>query len=215
MTAPGERYPPIVLASASPRRRELLAALDVPFIVQPTNVDETPPEGLEPAGVALAIARRKAATAGVSAGDRLVLAADTVVAIDGCLLGKPADAAEARAMLERLSGREHDVCTAIVLVLGGQRCEAAPLTRVTMRRLSATEITASIAAGTPFDKAGGYAIQDSLLAPVARWDGCYCNVVGLPLWPVWQGIRALLPAAAPRPPAAAFARCAACPLRPE
>jgi len=213
MTAPGAHRPPIVLASASPRRRELLAALDVPFVVRPANVDETPPAGLDPAGVALAIARRKAAAASASAGGQLVLAADTVVALEGCLLGKPADAAEARAMLERLSGRTHDVYTAIVLVLDDQRCEAVPLTRVSMRQLSASEIAASIAAGTPFDKAGGYAIQDPLLAPVARWEGCYCNVVGLPLWSTWQCLRTLLPDATPRPPDTAFERCAACPLR--
>ncbi len=206
--------PALVLASASPRRRELLPALGLGFAVRAADVDETPPPGADPASVAAAIARRKAAaTLAALPETTTVLAADTVVAFAGRPLGKPGDAAEAAAMLRELRGREHTVYTGVVLSRAGRTVEETAATRVLMRRYGDEEIAASIAAGTPFDKAGAYAIQDPLLQPVERCDGCYCNVMGLPLWTVRRLILALAPELRPAPPDAALARCAGCPLR--
>ncbi len=204
----------LVLASASPRRRELLPALGVPFTVQSAGVDETPPSGAAPDRAAAAIVARKAEAALAAAPPgALILAADTVVAFAGRPLGKPRDAAEARAMLAALAGRAHSVFTAVTLAGAGPCLSETAGTRVVMRRYTAAEIDASIAAGTPFDKAGAYAIQDSLLHPVQRCDGCYCNVMGLPLWTVRRLLQTLAPWLRPTPPDAALARCAACPLR--
>jgi len=205
--------PALVLASASPRRRELLPALGLPFAARATDVDETPPAGAEPAALAAMIARRKADAARTHAGDLPVLAADTVVACDGRPFGKPQDAGEATAMLRALRGREHTVYTGVVLSRGERIVQATAASRVLMRRYSDDEIAASIAAGTPFDKAGAYAIQDPLLRPVERCDGCYCNVMGLPLWTVRRLLLALAPALQPAPPGASLSRCAVCPLQ--
>jgi len=204
----------LILASASPRRRELLPALGLAFTTRATDVDETPPADAEPATVAAVIARRKAEAAIAALPDTVpVLAADTVVAFAGRSLGKPSDAAEAAAMLRELRGREHTVYTGVVLARAGQALEETAATRVLMRCFGDTEIAASIAAGTPFDKAGAYAIQDPMLRPVERYDGCYCNVMGLPLWTVRRLLLALAPELQPSPPDGRLARCAACPLR--
>jgi MAF protein len=204
---------PLVLASASPRRRELLPALAVPFSVWPAAVDETPPPGVTPVAAAAAIAVRKADAALSVTPTAVILTADTVVAFDGRPLGKPRDADEARAMLTALAGREHSVFTAVALATAARRLVETACTRVLMRSYSAAEIDASIATGTPFDKAGAYAIQDTLLHPVAHYDGCYCNVMGLPLWTVCRLLPALAPELQPAPPDSALARCASCPLR--
>lgn len=175
--------PPLILASSSPRRRELLARLGLPFRVVPPPADEGQVAG-RPERVARRLAVAKGQAVAAANPHALVLAADTAVVHRGAILGKPRDAAEAEAMLQRLRARGHRVITAVaVLPPAGRR----PLvdhavTRVLMRPYSDAEIAASIARGDPFDKAGAYAIQDALLAPVARYDGCYCNVVGLPLW---------------------------------
>jgi MAF protein len=206
--------PALILASASPRRRELLPALGLSFGVRAADVDETPPTGVDPATVAVAIARRKAAAILAAMPDAApVLAADTVVAFAGRPLGKPGDADEAAAMLRELRGREHTVYTGVVLARAGRLIEEMAASRVLMRRYSDEEIAASIAAGTPFDKAGAYAIQDPLLRPVERCDGCYCNVMGLPLWTVRRLLMALAPELRPAPPDALLPRCASCPLR--
>jgi MAF protein len=208
-------FEPLVLASASPRRRELLAALGLPFAVQPLDVDETPPHDAAPVDAVRAIVTRKAdAAARLLHADALALVADTIVVHDGALLGKPADAAEAAAMLRALAGREHEVYTAVVAVARDRRAIAVPCTQVLMRPLSEDEIAASIAARTPFDKAGGYAIQDEQLRPVERWDGCYCNVMGLPLWTARGLLTALRTGLPLQPPDTAYSRCAGCPLRP-
>ncbi len=177
--------PRLVLASASPRRRELLGTLGVPFEVAQVDVDERRGDGDGPVRLARRLAIEKALAALVSGRtDAIILAADTVVAHRGDVLGKPADAPEAEVMLRRLRGRTHRVVTAVAVAPPGGR---APLvghavTRVMMRRYSDDEIAASIARGDPFDKAGAYAIQDPIFRPVQAYDGCYCNVVGLPLW---------------------------------
>lgn len=179
--------PRLVLASASPRRRELLASLGVAFDVLPTDVDETPRPGEPPLAYAKRLSAEKAAAAARAVTPpALILAADTVVICDGAVWGKPADAAEARAMLQRLRGRAHTVCTALTLMRLVNSATPSAVTRLTctevhMRAYSDAEIDAYIATGDPFDKAGGYAIQHTGFDPVARVHGSYTNVVGLPL----------------------------------
>jgi MAF protein len=179
----------LILASTSPRRRDLLARLGLPFEVVEPAVEEGSVTG-RPERIARRLAADKARAVAGERGGATVLAADTVVAHRGALLGKPRDAAEAEAMLKRLRGRVHRVVTAVAVLPPGRRRPIADhaVTRVTMRRYSDTEIAASIARGDPFDKAGAYAIQDGLLHPVYRYDGCYCNVVGLPLWLVVRSL---------------------------
>lgn len=183
-----------VLASGSPRRRELLASLGIDFIVIKSDIDETQAAGEDPYAYvrrlsiekAQAVAARLTEPAAVLAADTVViLAADTLGVTEiGEILGKPADADDARAMLRRLRGRDHVVCTALTLLqLADERVMLTELTRtiVTMRDYTDDEIDAYIATGDPFDKAGGYAIQHEGFHPVAQIDGSYSNVVGLPL----------------------------------
>jgi septum formation protein len=204
----------LVLASASPRRRELLGALGLPFAVVSADIDETVAPDEEPAAAAIRLARAKAERVAATLGRSLVLGADTIVVLDGRVLGKPRDDDEAAAMLRALRGREHTVITAVALCDAGSArcCTAAPQTAVLIRAYTDDEIAASIAAGTPFDKAGAYAIQDEALAPVARIDGCYCNVVGLPLWTVRHLLSHAAPGFSPRSPSAVRPVCATCPL---
>jgi MAF protein len=180
---PAHSFHAFILASASPRRRDLLARLGLPFEVVEADIDESDLAG-RPERVARRLAAAKARAVAARRPDATILAADTIVAHRGVILGKPRDGAEAEATLRRLRGRTHRVVTAVAVLPPGRRrplVERA-VTRVTMRRYTAAEIAASIARGDPFDKAGAYAIQDERLAPVERYGGCYCNVVGLPLW---------------------------------
>lgn len=186
---------PLILASASPRRRALLAALGRPFTVKVADVDETARPGEPPIAYALRLAREKAAAvaeAGAAGADQaspaLVLGADTIVVLDGAILGKPASADEARAFLRRLRGRRHLVVTAVaVLPQGlGHRAEAEgqaswAATGVWMRDYADAEIEAYVASGDALDKAGGYAIQHPSFQPVAALQGSETNVIGLPL----------------------------------
>ena len=202
--------PALVLASASPRRRELLSELGLPFEIAAADIDEaalTSSLGpLAPERLALNLATAKAEAMG-PAPNTVLLSADTVVAIDSRILGKPANAADAVAMLRLLRGREHTVATGIAVRAGGRLLTDVASARVTMRPYSDDEIARSVAGGVPMDKAGAYAIQDADFTPVERHDGCYCGVMGLPLWRT----AALLRDAGlqPRPPG--LARCAACP----
>jgi MAF protein len=174
--------PPIVLASSSPRRCELLNRLGIPFVVEPAGIpEELPPHASRAERVARRLARAKALAVAARHPNHLVLAADTVVVIRGHLLDKPASEADAWSMLRDLRGRWHRVVTAVVLALGRRVLVAHAVTRVRMRHYADEEIAASIRRGDPFDKAGAYAIQDEQLRPVADYRGCYCNVVGLPL----------------------------------
>jgi len=200
----------LVLGSASPRRRELLAALGAPFDVLPAGVDESLPATIDPEhGVAL-LAWRKAAAIAELRPDAVVLAADTLVLLDGLMLGKPADAAEARTFLTALCGRTHRVLTAVSLF--GSRVDACVVsTAVTMRRYASSEIEAWVDGGAAYDKAGGYAIQDEGLRPVASYSGCYCNVLGLPLWDVWRMLRGLAGVGELRRPDETIAICRNCP----
>jgi MAF protein len=177
--------PPLVLASGSPRRRELLSRLGISFeVVVPDIAEDAAHDGGRLERVARRLATAKARAVAALVPRAAVLAADTVVAHGGVLLGKPKGEAEAEAMLRRLRGRTHRVVTAVAVVAPDRRRPLVDhaVTRVTMRRYGDDEIADSIVRGDPFDKAGAYAIQDGRLAPVARYDGCYCNVVGLPLW---------------------------------
>jgi septum formation protein len=196
---------PLILASASPRRRELLAELGVPFAVRSASVDETPQPGESPEALVRRLSRAKAlavaAQSAASAPGAIILAADTTVVLDGEILGKPADVAEATAMLRRLRGGAHTVLTAIALLDTGDNRLITDLavTRVTMRDYSDDEIAAYVASGDPFDKAGGYAIQHAGFQPVASIQGSYTNVVGLPLEQVAAGLRQLGLAVHPSP----------------
>jgi septum formation protein len=183
----------VVLASASPRRRDLLDGLGLGFVVRPVDLDETPRPGEAPREYVARLAGEKAA-AGARAGE-LVLAADTVVVLPGegagggdALLGKPADPAEAEAMLARLAGREHVVYTGVALLeagdgagRAGRRAVAVEESRVTLAALDAAEIAWYVATGEPLDKAGAYAIQGIGALYVEAVAGNYTNVVGLPL----------------------------------
>jgi septum formation protein len=183
---------PLVLASASPRRRDLLARLGLAFDVLPADADETWPAGSPPGPGAAEIALRKARA--LPPDGALVLAADTVVALDGEVLGKPADDAEAARTLRLLSGRTHTVATGLALRHGGRETATFELTRVTFADLSDDEIAAYVATGSPRDKAGSYGIQDDLGAVfVERIDGDYFNVVGLPLRRLYATLRAFVP----------------------
>jgi len=169
----------LILASASPRRRELLARLGFVFKVAPADIDETPAPGEAPEALAERLARAKAAARQRSA--YAVLGADTVVVHAGRVLGKPVDAAEAAAMLARLSGGEHDVITAVA-VAGGRSLHCVVVTtRVWFRRLDPAEIERYAGAEETLGAAGGYAIQAGAAPFVTRIEGSYSNVVGLPL----------------------------------
>jgi len=173
---------PLVLASASPRREELLRQLGLPFTVVPSGLPEAPPSG-SPAESARALALAKARAVAGRVGAGAVLGADTLVAVAGTILGKPRDADDARRMLRALRGRRHEVITGVALVEApaGRESSAAVVTGVQMREYGEAEIDAYVASGEPFDKAGGYAVQGVGAALIARVDGCYTNVVGLPL----------------------------------
>lgn len=183
---------PLVLASASPRRRALLDRLGLTFRVQPTEADETWPLGLDVGPAAEEVSLRKAAA--IDAPDALVLAADTVVVLDGDVLGKPTSEAHAAETLRRLSGRTHHVVTGLALRLDGRQQTAHERTAVTFADLSDAEIAAYVATGSPMDKAGAYGIQDDAGALlVERIEGDYFNVVGLPIRRLYETLRAFVP----------------------
>jgi septum formation protein len=172
----------VVLASASPRRRELLRQICPEFEVVPSEIVETLPGGPTPEAVArLALAKARAVAA--RARGAVVLAADTLVVLAGDALGKPAGPEEARAMLRRLRGREHEVITGVAVVdtRTGREAARAVVSRVRMASYSDATLDAYVASGAPLDKAGAYAIQDLGGALVERLAGSYTNVVGLPV----------------------------------
>lgn len=180
----------LILASNSPRRKELLSLLEWPFTVLPADINESRRAGEAPAHYVRRLACEKAQT--IAARENgLVLAADTIVVDGDELLGKPADATEARRMLAQLRGRVHQVLTGIALIdtETGQTFEDVCQTDVPMRRYSDAEITAYIATGDPLDKAGAYAIQHAGFHPVAGLEGCFASVMGLPLCHLWVGLR--------------------------
>jgi septum formation protein len=187
----------ILLASASPRRYQLLRSLGFEIEVVPSGYDEAPLAGLTPRELAVRHAAEKLRAVLARAGSAAValpaLAADTVVDVDGDALGKPPDAAAARAMLARLSGREHRVHTAFALAVPGRRewLQECVTTRVRFYRLAPEEISAYVATGEPFDKAGGYGIQGRAAALVESIEGDFYTVMGLPLGRLIRALRRL------------------------
>ena len=176
----------LVLASASPRRAELLRSAGFDFDVAPPDVDETPVPNEPPADYALRVAREKArATVGRHEG-RPVLAADTIVVARGQVLGKPASATEAKEMLRLLSGSVHEVLTAVVLVTGAREAVEVVSTRVRFTALTDAEIESYVATGEPEGKAGAYAIQGRASRFVDWIEGSWSNVVGLPVAAVYR-----------------------------
>jgi septum formation protein len=173
--------PRVILASASPRRRELLTLVGIAHEVQPANVDESLFAGETPTGHSERLARSKAHTIAEREPNAVVVAADTIVVVDGEILGKPRDGADAVAMLERLSGRSHAVFTAIAVARGGSTESAVERVQVTFRPLTADEISAYVATGEPMDKAGAYGIQGYGATIVERVEGDYFSVMGLGL----------------------------------
>ena len=172
----------LILASGSPRRRQLLEQIGLTFVVRSSDVDESVSPGLTPAQVVESLSARKGeAVAAEAAPGDLVLSADTVVSLDGAILGKPRDRAEAEAMLTALSGRTHQVYTGVTLLQDGRRLTEHEVTAVTFRPLSPGEIAAYVSTGEPMDKAGAYGIQGLGALLVERLEGDYFNVMGLPL----------------------------------
>jgi septum formation protein len=174
---------PLILASNSPRRSELLRQIGLAFTVDPADVDERVLPNEPPEAYAVRVALDKAKVAAARAGRGVVIAADTVVVLGSELMGKPADAADAKRMLSLLSGKAHRVVTGLVVRDAGTgRTEAqAVSTNVWFRDLRNEEIDAYVASGEPLDKAGAYGIQEKGALLVDRIEGCFFNVVGLPL----------------------------------
>ncbi len=181
----------LILASASPRRADLLARAGFEFEVAPVEVDETPRTGERPEEYVLRVAREKASAARArQAGDPPLLAADTVVVAERRILGKPADGVEAHQMLSTLSGNVHEVHTAVVLLMSTGRSEEVVTTRVRFAPLSNAEINWYIATGEPSGKAGAYAIQGCASRFVDWIEGSWSNVVGLPVATVYRMLKA-------------------------
>ena len=196
---------PLVLASRSPRRRELLAGAGFRFDVVPADIDERQRSGESPTAYVRRMAREKAdavagrptGEAGGLGGSRVVVAADTIVVLDGRVLGKPVDARDASSMLRRLSGRMHRVLTGVALRHATHRVDAVERSDVTFVELDDAMIDWYVATGEPLDKAGSYGIQGAASRFIERIDGSYTNVVGLPLSRLDGLLRELTDAANP------------------
>jgi septum formation protein len=181
----------LVLASQSPRRAEILRHAGIPFTVRPANVDETPLPNESPAHYVERLASAKAAAVPAAPGE-IVLGADTTVVIGDEMLGKPSSESDARRMLALLAGRQHQVITGICLKLSAIFVCDSAVTAVTFAPMTESEIAAYAATGEPLDKAGAYAIQGLASKYVEKIDGCYFNVVGLPVALVYAHLRYLM-----------------------
>ena len=206
----GDISPDVVLASASPRRRELLLALGLDFVSTSSSDDEAVESDELPAKVAERLALLKAGSIAASHHDKAVIGADTIVVLDDSILGKPRDGAEAVDMLKKLRGRQHDVITAVAVIRNGRSVVDHVSTAVTMRNYTDDEIAVYVASGDPMDKAGAYAVQNTAFAPVSSIDGCYLNVVGLPLCLLARLLREAGVAVRPRPEWSLPGQCASC-----
>ena len=184
---------PIVLASASPRRSELLESAGITFLVAPADICEDPFPDEDPVDHVLRLAEGKARAAAAFTEGRFFLGADTIVLCDGEIMGKPKDHADAERMLRKLSGVPHEVVTGFAVFdreRGGAVCQAVR-TKVYFKQLRGEEIASYIATGCPFDTAGGYAIQGGAAHMVQKIEGSYTNVVGLPLREVVETLRTM------------------------
>jgi septum formation protein len=191
MAQPAADHPALILASSSPRRRELLRQVGVDFRVAVADVDERVEPGEAPADYVLRVARDKVlAVQRREAGALPVLGADTTVVLDGCILGKPGSRAEAAGMLARLSGRTHEVYSAVALARGPRGVDhRLNVTRVTFAQLEPDWIEAYIDTGDPMDKAGAYGVQGRAAEKIARIDGSFSGVMGLPLFETCELLR--------------------------
>ena len=184
----GERFMKIILASASPRRRELMNIICSDFTVRPVDADERIPEEISAENAAVYLAGVKARAAKLS-GDEIIIGCDTVVTIGQDVLGKPKDREECREMLERLSGNTHKVYTGVCIRSKDGIRSFSEMTEVTFYEISDEEITAYMDTGEPFDKAGGYGIQGKGAVFVKKIIGDYFNVVGLPVARLYHELR--------------------------
>ena len=181
----------VVLASGSPRRRQLLTMIGIRHQVIAADIDEAYLPGEAPPAHAERLAREKGGVVAARNEDALVISADTIVVVDGEVLGKPRDAADAARMLHQLSGREHDVFTAVAVTRRGRTEAGVEQVRVTFRELSEDDVRAYIATGEPMDKAGSYGIQGYGATIVERIDGDYFAVMGLALGRMVRLMRAV------------------------
>ena len=182
----------LILASQSPRRKELLSLLGIPFSVQVADIDETMNPGAAPYSEVARVSRIKA-LAIERGSDDVVIAADTIVVCEGRVLGKPRDPDEAMDMLRLLSGRDHQVMTGLTVLHGDNAAVVTEVTDLHFRKLSDREIAAYVATGEPMDKAGAYGIQGGAALFCQRIEGDYYNVVGLPVCRLTQILRELAP----------------------
>ena len=183
----------IVLASASPRRTELMTLAGISFSVAPADICEDVLPGEVPADHVMRLSREKADAVAATQAGRFFIGADTIVALDGTILGKPADAAAAMKMLSGLSGRDHEVITGFTVFdkISGVHISRSVCTEVTFKQLQEKEITAYIATGCPMDKAGAYAIQGGAVHFVRSINGSYTNVIGLPMTELYEALQTM------------------------
>lgn len=202
---------PVILASGSPRRRAIFNMLGLPYRAVAVHIDESVLPGETPVAAVRRLAWSKAQAA-LSVAGGIVIGADTIVVLDEEILGKPAGDAEARDMLERLRGRQHEVITGLAILNGDDQTTgvSSTVTTVWMRDYSDQDIASYIACNGPFDKAGGYAIQSASFRPVERIDGCYLNVVGLPVCGLIVGLRLIAPGVTWSGSAELRQQCAGC-----
>jgi septum formation protein len=190
----------LVLASASPRRQDLLRNAGIPFVVQPTDIPEIPEDGEAPRAFAERMAREKARAVFRERPDDVILGADTIVVVEAQILGKPRDSADAARMLRLLSGRRHEVITGVCLVGPELRSEnrksgtafedlRSETTLVAMDTITDDDIRSYVSTGEPMDKAGAYAIQGGASRWISRIEGDYCNVVGMPVALLYKMLR--------------------------
>ena len=189
----GNNHGTIILASASPRRTELMALAGIQFSVVPADICEDVLPGETPADHVIRLSREKADAVAATIDGRFFIGADTIVVLDGAILGKPVDAADAMRMLSGLSGRDHEVITGFTVFdrISGVHISRSVCTEVTFKKLEEKEITAYIATGCPMDKAGAYAIQGGAVHFVRSINGSYTNVIGLPMTELYEVLQTM------------------------
>ena len=188
-----QRFPPIILASKSPRRQELLKQMDLDFRIVLKEVDESYPDNLTPEEIAVYIAQKKATAFDETVGEEIVLTADTIVVIEGHILGKPNNEDHAIEMLQMLSGKVHQVITGVCLFYKQQYHSFYEVSEVTFRKLTDEEIKHYVAKYKPMDKAGSYGIQEWVgITGMERINGSYTNVVGLPTERLYRELQKLI-----------------------